>query len=89
MELIEKEKAIEIADGYCHYTNIPKELEALPSIQAVPIEVLYEIRYAVWEVDIPSPTVPEYREHHEQIQNILALIDSKIKEYTNNEQEQD
>lgn len=44
------------------------------------IEVLQEIREAVWDVDIPSPTVPEYIEHHKQIQSILALIDSKIKE---------
>ena len=28
-EYITKEKAIEIASGYCHWTNIPKELEKL------------------------------------------------------------
>lgn len=42
--------------------------------------ILYEIQEAIWAIDIPSPTVPEYREHHEQCQELLALIDKKIKE---------
>ena len=37
MELIDKQKAIYIASGYCHWSNIPKELEKLPTVQAVPI----------------------------------------------------
>lgn len=44
------------------------------------IKILFEIQEAVWGIDIPSPTVPEYREHHEQCQELLALIDKKIKE---------
>jgi len=39
------------------------------------IEALRKIRIAVWDVDIPSPTVPEYVEHHEQMQEIMRLID--------------
>lgn len=38
MELIDKQKAIYIASGYCHWSNIPKELEKLPTVQAVPNE---------------------------------------------------
>lgn len=37
MELIDKQKAIYIASGYCHWSNIPKELEKLPTVQVVPI----------------------------------------------------
>ena len=37
-----------------------------------------ELRDLVWGEDIPSPTVPEYREHHESIQKILKFIDSEI-----------
>lgn len=44
------------------------------------IKILFEIQEAVWGIDIPSPTVPEYREHHEQCQELLALLDKKIKE---------
>lgn len=44
------------------------------------LNILFEIQEAVWGIDIPSPTVPEYREHHEQCQELLALIDKKIKE---------
>ena len=44
------------------------------------LNILFDIQEAVWEIDIPSPTVPEYREHHEQCQQLLALIDAKIKE---------
>ena len=43
-------------------------------------KILFEIQEAVWGMDIPSPTVPEYVEHHNQMQELLALIDTKIKE---------
>lgn len=44
------------------------------------IDVLDEIRHALWEIDIPSPTVPEYVEHHEQVQSVWKLLDKKQKE---------
>lgn len=44
------------------------------------LNILFEIQEAVWGMDIPSPTVPEYVEHHKQMQELLALIDTKIKE---------
>lgn len=44
------------------------------------IEALDEIRHALLEIDIPSPTVPEYVEHHEQIQYVWKLLDKKQKE---------
>jgi hypothetical protein len=44
------------------------------------IKILFDIQEAIWEIDIPSPTVPEYVEHHNQMQELLALIDTKIKE---------
>lgn len=42
------------------------------------IIMLEEIRECVWLKDIPSPTVPEYIEHHESIQKILLFIDEQI-----------
>ena len=44
------------------------------------IDALDEIRHALWEIDIPSPTVPEYVEHHEQVQSVWRLLDKKQKE---------
>ena len=64
-------------------TNIAKnEAESISkiNIQAV-IDDLYEIQNAIWEVDIPSPTVPEYVEHHEQMQSLMALVGDKIKQW--------
>ena len=46
----------------------------LISLEAA-IEALEQIRYALWEIDIPSPTVPEYIEHHEQVQSVMKRID--------------
>lgn len=50
------------------------------NINAV-IEDLYDIQNKIWEADIPSPTVPEYREHHEQMQELIAFVGDKIKEW--------
>ena len=44
------------------------------------LKAIGEIYYALWEIDIPSPTVPEYVEHHEQVQRVMALADKWIKE---------
>ena len=44
------------------------------------IDALDEIRHVLWEIDIPSPTVPEYVEHHEQVQTVWKLLDKKQKE---------
>ena len=44
------------------------------------IDALDEIRHALWEIDIPSPTVPEYVEHHKQVQSVWKLLDKKQKE---------
>lgn len=42
---------------------------------------LGDIRSALWDIDIPSPTVPEYVEHHQQIQEMIALVDAKMAKY--------
>ena len=47
------------------------------NIQEV-IDDLYEIQNKVWEFDIPSPTVPEYIEHHEQMHELMAFVGDKI-----------
>lgn len=44
------------------------------------LDMLQRIREKVWGVDIPSPTVPEYVEHHRDCQEIMHLIDDIIKE---------
>ena len=44
------------------------------------IEQMRELREFVWMQDIPSPTIPEYRELHEKIQAILKKIDALIEE---------
>lgn len=50
---------------------------------------LERLRDIVWGEDIPSPTVPEYREHHESIQKILKVIDGYIDELENSKSAED
>jgi hypothetical protein len=40
--------------------------------------MLAKLRELIWEKDIPSPTTPEYKEHHKDIQDILKFIDEEI-----------
>lgn len=37
-DLIRRSDAIRVASGYCHWTNIPKELAKLPSVNPIPCE---------------------------------------------------
>ena len=39
------------------------------------LDLLDSIRYQLWLVDIPSPTVPEYKEHHEDITKLIKFVD--------------
>jgi hypothetical protein len=48
---------------------------------------LIELRELVWMQDIPSPTIPEYREHHESIQKILNALDRLIDEMSETDSE--
>ena len=45
----------------------------------LPIEALKVIKFGLWEIDIPSATVPEYVEHHEQVKNMMEIVDGWIK----------
>lgn len=40
------------------------------------VEAIESIRGCIWDVDIPSPTVPEYVEHHEQMQMLMRKCDA-------------
>lgn len=46
----------------------------------VAIEAIKEIRDKIWDVDIPSPTVPEYIEHHQQMVHLMNECDNKLHE---------
>lgn len=41
----------------------------------VVLDLLDAIRYELWKCDIPSPTVPEYIEHHEEITKLIKFVD--------------
>lgn len=58
--------------------DIKCNLENIPTVPTVSIKDMEILRSVVWGHDIPSPTVPEYVKHHEQIQEILKLIDTII-----------
>ncbi len=62
-----------------NYQMMCAGMDDLISRQAA-IDALDEVRHALWEIDIPSPTVPEYVEHHEQVQSVWKLLDKKQKE---------
>ena len=46
------------------------------------IDAVKAIKFGLWEIDIPSPTVPEYREHHEQVTELMGVCDCWIKKLT-------
>lgn len=39
------------------------------------LKALAQIREALWGIDIPSPTVPEYIEHHRDVQEMMKRVD--------------
>lgn len=47
------------------------------------INALNSIYTALWEIDIPSPTVPEYIEHHEGVQKVMKVVMDKMEEIIN------
>lgn len=47
------------------------------------INALNSIYNALWEIDIPSPTVPEYVEHHEGVQKVMKVVMDKMEEIIN------
>lgn len=47
----------------------------------VAINTLKIIKQRLWEIDIPSPVTPEYVEHHEQIKEMIEIVDSFIKDF--------
>lgn len=44
------------------------------------LRALAEICFALWEIDIPHPTCPEYIKHHEQVQRVMAIAEKWGKE---------
>lgn len=42
------------------------------------LQDLNEIYGEIWGVDIPSPTVPEYIEHHNEMQMLMKIVAEKI-----------
>ena len=47
------------------------------------INDLDDILNVLWDIDIPSPTVPEYIEHHDQVQSVMKYVGKKIDKYKN------
>lgn len=68
--------------GVCEVAFLT-DIVRVPSAEVVSkkraIEALKAIKYGLWEIDIPSPTVPEYVEHHGQIQDMMGVVDNWIK----------
>lgn len=54
--------------------NIPEGLHGLSLVQ----KAVKELKFQIWLRDIASPTVPEYIEHHESIQEILKFTDDVL-----------
>ena len=52
--------------------------------------ILKTIRHELWLIDIPNPSCPEYKEHHNQVQSVMRTVDfwiKKIMEINNNVQD--
>lgn len=43
------------------------------------VDALEQVLNLLWGIDIPSATIPEYIEHHEQVQSVMAVV-RKLKE---------
>lgn len=39
------------------------------------LRAIEEICFALWEIDIPHSTCPEYIEHHKQVQRVMAIAE--------------
>ena len=50
-DCISRKEAIRIASGYCHFTNVAKELEKLPSVQPEPLSDAYMKAVWTWLLD--------------------------------------
>lgn len=48
--------------------------ELIKKQKQIMLNALERIYWALWDIDIPSPTVPEYVEHHEQITDVMSLV---------------
>ncbi len=53
------------------------------------LDAIEDIRSRIWEVDIPSPTVPEYVEHHRQMQDLMKNCDAQMHRIENLASEKD
>ena len=66
-------------DMFCEY-DIIGMVDNAPPVESykekydMAIEAIHDIKEKVWEIDIPSPTIPEYIEHHEQVKSVLIVI---------------
>lgn len=54
--------------------NIPEDLHGLSRVK----KAVQELKFHIWLRDIASPTIPEYIEHHESIQEILKFTDDVL-----------
>lgn len=53
------------------------------------LNALRDIYMRLWDIDIPSPTVPEYVEHHEQVQELMQLTNEWIEKLQTLEEDDD
>jgi len=65
-----------IADNNMRLNIIDQKDEDIQELK----EKIDKLRQMAWEMDIPHPTVPEYRELHEKMQKIINYIDEEIYE---------
>lgn len=53
------------------------------------LNALRDIYMSLWDIDIPSPTVPEYVEHHEQVQELMQRTNEWIEKIQKLEEDDD
>ena len=53
------------------------------------LNALIDIYMRLWEIDIPSPTVPEYVEHHAQVQALMRRTNEWIEKLQTLEEDDD
>ena len=93
---ISNEKAKEIIKDECYVFNplnfdrttfinsaLDQAIEALSNYDKF-VKDLKNIYDEIWNVDIPSPgDSPEYKEHHEQMKNLMSIVQNYIDKWEN------
>ena len=72
-DLISRAEAIRVASGYCHWTNIPKELAKLPSVNPKPCEDAISRQAAIELLNEDDPRLLMRADYRKMIEELPSV----------------